>query len=55
MSLYELLIILQHLREELQVTHDAITARMEIEKERERNAGHDGGEWRRGCGRWRKK
>ena len=41
MSSYELLIILQHLREELQVTHDAITARMEIEKERERNAGDD--------------
>ena len=37
MSSYQLLIILQHLREELQVTHDAITARMEIEKERERN------------------
>ena len=37
MSSYQLLIILQHLREELQVTHDFITARMEIEKERERN------------------
>ena len=38
---YELLIILQHLREGLQVTHDDRTARIEIEKERERNAWDD--------------